>query len=166
MYSSPTPCQIWGGCGICIQYVPYPSSLCCALQTQPDLWQKLRLENLIKRNISAQARQRQGEYTHTRSALSCLCSAWGCSSAQAGDTRLSPPHAEGSGCQGTPGQSWHLAWTYILPPAGTGQRGIFIVNTAVLLWSMSKRQKQEEDQKSCALLWKFLHGSISSPTGA
>lgn len=149
----------------CMQRIPYPSSLCCALEKQPDLGRKLCLRNLIKRSISAQACWKWGN-TLVQGAL---CRASALRGAAAGHRQRTlgcpSPHAEGSGCQGMPGQSWCLAWTYILPLAGTDQQGVFIVDTAVLLWSVSKRQKQEEDQKSCALLWKFLHGCTSSPTG-
>ena len=167
MHNSPTPCQIWGGCCICMQYVPCLPSLCCALQIQSDPWQKLRFKNLIERIVSAQTQHRYGKYTQIRSALSCLCFAWCCRSVQVAGTQLPPlPMQRVLGARGRPGsRSCYLAWTYIVPLSGTDQQGIFIVNTTVLLWSVAKREKQEEDQKSCALLWKFLCSCISSPTG-
>lgn len=90
MYNSPTPCQIWGGCCICLWYASCLPSLCCALQIQPDLWQKLRFKNSIKRIISGQTQQRYGKYTHVRSALSCRYFAWCCRSVQVDGTQLPP----------------------------------------------------------------------------
>lgn len=58
-----------------------------------------------------------------------------------------------------------LSQTYVVPLAGIDLQGIFIVNTTVLLWSVAKREKQEEDQKSCALLCKFLCSCVSSLVG-
>lgn len=158
MYKLPTPCQIWGGCCICMQYVPCLSNFCCALQIQPDLWRKLHFKNVIKHNTDT------GNTPKKKcSVRPLLCMML---QVQVDGTHLPPFPRRVLGAQGRPeGQSYRLAWTYIVPLAGTDQWGIFIMNTTVLLWSVAKRGKQEEDQKSCALIWKLLRSCISSPTG-
>lgn len=108
-----------------------------------------------------------GKYTHIRRTLLCLCVAWCCRNMQIDGSWLPPlPMQRVLGARGRPGtRSYRLAWTYIVPLAGIDWRGILIVNTTMLLWFVAKKEKEEEDQKSCALLWKFLRSCVSSLTG-
>lgn len=125
-----------------------PASLapCCALQIQPDLWQKLCFKNLTKRIISAQTQCRYGQYTRTRSALSCLCFARCCRSLQVDGTWWSPlPTQRVLGARGRPGgQSCRLAWTCIVPLAGTWpMRNIYCeYHCAALVCSQEKKNRR------------------------
>lgn len=130
----------------CVLCSLLPESLLCPTDAAWPVTEVL-LQSLIKRIISAWIQPKYGDITvwyvccYTFTVLQECKGRW--------HVVAIPPGAE----HARP-EEQSQAWASIVPLAGSHPQGVFTGSTTGLLWSVTKGEKQEEKQKSSALLCK------------